>query len=199
MYMSGARSAPILFVLLSACSSIGDPSAPVPQASATTSPGATPTIEATGSGTIDLSAAGATDAVFELVANVAVNGTASGHFRQRRTRGAFVIDFAGRVTCLTVDLSFPGRARVGGVITKNSSTDPAFLTDNHDVGDDVWFRVQDGGSGPGDVDASTTYGFKPTLVNTSLEYCALPFDGLPWWNPASIFPLKRGSIRVIPS
>jgi len=60
----------------------------------------------------------------------------------------------------------------------------------------VWFRVQDGGNGASADDRSTTYGFKPTLVNTSAEYCALPFDGLPWWNPASIFPLARGTIRV---
>ena len=40
-------------------------------------------------------------------------------------------------------------------------------------------------------------GFKPTLVNTSAEYCALPFTG-PLWNPASIFPLRNGNIQVRP-
>jgi hypothetical protein len=49
---------------------------------------------------------------------------------------------------------------------------------------------------PDGLDRSTTYGFKTTLVETSEQYCALPFDGLPQWNPASIFPLALGTIRV---
>jgi hypothetical protein len=107
-----------------------------------------------------------------------------------------VVDFSGFVTCMSVDAAL-GRARIGGVITQNRSTDPAFLTENHEVGDEVGFRVEDGGEGAGAVDASTTYGFKPTLVNTSAEYCALAFTGAPW-NPASIFPLKSGNIQVRP-
>jgi hypothetical protein len=152
---------------------------------------------ASGGGQVDLSAvAGASDAVFSFSANVKPDGTALGHFRQYRSRNGLVVDFSGEVTCLTIDAAL-GRARVGGVITQNNSTDPAFLTTNHEVGDDVWFRVQDGGEGEGTVDASTTYGFKPTLVNTSAEYCALPFTG-PTWNPASIFPLRAGNIQVRP-
>jgi hypothetical protein len=108
-----------------------------------------------------------------------------------------VIDFSGTVTCLTVDPVLH-RARIGGVITENNSTDPGFLTLNHEVGDDVWFRVEDGGEGGGAVDASTSYGFAPTLVNTSAEYCALPFTGLPAWNPATTFPLLSGNIQVRP-
>ena len=100
------------------------------------------------------------------------------------------------MTCVTTDPAFPGRARIGGVVTENNSTDPAFLTINHEVGDDAWFRVQDGEDASGAVDASTTIGFKPTLVDTSEQYCALPFTGLPAWNPASIFPLRRGTIGV---
>src|SRR6185295_5729677 len=123
--------------------------------------------------------------------------TAKGHCHQRRVRNGLVVDFSGDVTCVTVDESL-GRARIGGVITENNSTDPAFLTENHQVGDDVWFRVQEGDAETGAVASSTTYGFKPTLVNTSAEYCALPFTGLPWWNPASIFPLRSGTIKVRP-
>jgi hypothetical protein len=85
-------------------------------------------------------------------------------------------------------------------VTANNSTDPAFLTTNHEVGDDVWFRVEDNGNGGGADQRSTTYGFKPTLVNTSAEYCALPFTGTHngqlVWNPASVFPLASGTIRV---
>jgi hypothetical protein len=64
------------------------------------------------------------------------------------------------------------------------------------VGDDVWFRVTDSDHGLDAADASTTYGFKPTLVETSAQYCALPFTGLPAWNPGSIFPLQQGTIQV---
>jgi hypothetical protein len=86
-------------------------------------------------------------------------------------------------------------------VTANNSTDPAFLTANHEVGDDVWFRVEDNGDGSDPTEKSTTYGFKPTLVNTSAEYCALGFTGTDaagnlLWNPASIFPLAQGSIKV---
>lgn len=153
-------------------------------------------IQAMGAGTVDLSAAGAADADFQFVALRNADGTVLGQFSQTRLRGTLLVDFSGVVICLTTDPAFPGRARIGGVVTENNSTDPAFLTDNHVVGAHVWFRVQDGGDGGNAVDASTTYGFKPVLVNTSPEYCALPFDGLPWWNPASIFPLKNGTIRV---
>ena len=153
-------------------------------------------IQAMGAGTVDLSAAGADDADFQFVALRKADGTVLGHFRQTRLRGPLLVDFAGVVTCLTTDPAFPGRARIGGVVTENNSTDPAFLTINHAVGADVWFRVQDGGDGGNAVDASTTYGFKPVLVDTSEQYCALPFDGLPWWNPASIFPLRNGTIRL---
>jgi hypothetical protein len=149
-----------------------------------------------GAGVINLSSAGAGDADFQFVAERKADGTVLGHIRQTRLRGGLHVDFAGRVTCVTTDPAFPGRARIGGVITENNSTDPAFLTINHEVGDDAWFRVQDGGNGGDAVDAATTIGFKPTLVNTSAEYCALPFTGLPWWNPASIFPLRYGTIGV---
>lgn len=153
-------------------------------------------IHAQGDGTVNLSSGGATDAVFQFVAHRKADGKVTGHWRQSRLRGALLVEFAGDVTCVTTDPAFPGRARIGGVITENNSTDPAFLTVNHEVGDDAWFRVQDGEDAAGAVDASTTIGFKPTLVNTSAEYCALPFTGLPAWNPASIFPLRHGTIGV---
>jgi hypothetical protein len=153
-------------------------------------------IHAMGAGVVDLSSGGGTDADFEFVAHRRADGTVTGHWRQSRMRGDFLVEFAGIVTCVTTDPAFPGRARIGGVVTENNSTDPAFLTINHEIGDDAWFRVQDGEDASGAVDASTTIGFKPTLVDTSEQYCALPFTGLPAWNPASIFPLRRGTIGV---
>ena len=153
---------------------------------------------ASGGGIVDFSAvAGAGNGHFAFSATVKGDGSVVGHFRQRRERNGLLIDFSGVVTCLTVNAELH-RARIGGVITQNNSTDPAFLTENHEGGDDVWFRVQESGEGDGAIDASTSYGFKPTLVNTSAEYCALPFTGLPAWNPATTFPLLSGNIQVRP-
>jgi len=154
--------------------------------------------QASGGGIVDFSAvAGAGNGWFSFTAKAKGDGTVQGRFQQYRERNGLIIDFAGDVTCLTVEPVLH-RARIAGVITENNSTDPAFLTENHQIGDDVWFRVEDGGEGGGAVDASTSYGFKPTLVNTSAEYCALPFTGLPWWNPATTFPLASGNIQVKP-
>ena len=170
---------------------------------APTSPGAGAVLNAaagvqitvTGGGMVDLTSINAGYAQFSVSAVLDANGVATGKFHQRREIGGFVMDFSGDVTCLTIDAA-TGRARIGGVVTQNNSTHPGLHTENHEIGDDVWFRVVDGGEGNGAVDASTTYGFKPTLVNTSAEYCALPFEGLPWWNPASTFPLAHGNIQI---
>ena len=149
-----------------------------------------------GAGLVDLTAASAGFAEFQFVAHRQADGTVTGHFRQSRNTPSGTVEFRGVVTCVTFDANFPGRARIGGVVTENTSTHPGFLTLNHEVGDDVWFRVTDSDGGLDAADASTTYGFVPTLVTSSAAYCALPFDGLPQWNPASIFPLKQGTIRV---
>lgn len=149
-----------------------------------------------GSGVVDFATPGFGNADFLIVAHRRADGTVSGHFRQSRTTPTGTVNFEGIVTCVTIDPDFPGRARVGGIVTENTSTSPGSLTENHEVGDDVWFRVTDSDHGLDAADASTTYGFKPTLVNTSAEYCALPFTGLPAWNPGSIFPLERGTIQV---
>lgn len=158
-------------------------------------------VSAAGVGVVDLSTASNPpgqfgDATFVFLAWRLGSGPAFGYFRQSRQSPTGLVEFEGRVTCLTIDQNFPGRARIGGVVTKNNSTAPGSLTVNHEVGDDVWFRVQDGKAGA--ADASTTYGFVPTLVTSSAAYCALPFDGLPAWNPASIFALKKGLIDVRP-
>ena len=153
-------------------------------------------IHVQGAGQVDLTSAGAGLADFQFVAHRRADGTVTGHFRQSRDTPSGTVDFRGVVTCVTVDPAFPGRARIGGVITENNSTHPSFLGINNEVGDDVWFRVTDSGGGLDAADASTTYGFVPTLVTSSEAYCALAFTGLPAWNPASIFPLHNGTIRV---
>lgn len=196
--MRVARSSlTMLLVIIAACSAREEPT--VPRAFPKTVNGSEGILySASGGGIVDLSAVvGASNAHFSFNALQKGDGTAHGRFHQRRERNGLIVDFSGDVTCLTVD-PVRHRARIGGVITENNSTDPAFLTENHQVGDDVWFRVADGGEGNEAVDASTTYGFKPTLVNTSAEYCALPFDGLPWWNPATTFSLESGNIQIKP-
>jgi hypothetical protein len=198
MRISRLTFAAPLALAIAACSSPTEPAPGFLPMAAVFNNGDGVVVNVMGSGVIDLSSAGVGDAEFQFVAKARADGSAFGHFRQRRESASGIVDFAGIVTCVTVDLNFPGRARIGGIITENNSTHPAFLTANHEVGDDVWFRVQDGGNGGDAVHRSTTYGFKPTLVNTSAEYCALPFDGLPWWNPNSIFPLRHGVINVKP-
>src|SRR5688572_9759345 len=127
MSIPTSRFGPILFLLVDACSSVSEPVAPptLRTTSATRSAedgNSGMVLMSMGAGAVDLSAAGASEAEFQFVAHRRADGTVSGHFRQRRMRGDLVVDFAGRVTCLTTDPAFPGRARVGGVITENNST-----------------------------------------------------------------------------
>ena len=155
-------------------------------------------IHVAGVGSADQSAFGLPPLDFHLVGQQHNDGTAQGHFRFFRDSPTGTHDFEGVVTCLSVDPAFPGRARIGGVITANHSTAPTAQTANHQVGDDVWFRMQDG-VGHETVESLTVLGFAPTLVNTSAEYCALPFSGTVngqnVWS-SQIFPLLKGHLRV---
>jgi hypothetical protein len=188
-------------LLALACSS--EPSAPptLPRASAPSlNNGSGVEVMVSGAGVVNFVPGGSSLAPFEFVAWRQADGTAGGHFRQYRFGALGTVDFEGVVTCVTTDPAFPERARIAGIITMNRSTDTRFLTVNHEVGDDVWFRVESIKSGADAGDKSTTYGFKPTLVNTSAEYCALPFTGLlngqNVWNPGSLFALSEGQITI---
>ena len=197
------KACPVVLVALVACSDASVPVAPLAGTAALLNNGNGVVVQAMGAGVVDFNPAGDVgDGTFQFVAIERADGTVTGHFFQSRVRATGLVEFYGDVTCVTIDPNFPGRARIGGIVTVNNSTDPAFLTTNHEVGDDVWFRVEDSGNGTGTGQKSTTYGFKPTLVNTSAEYCALPFsgthNGADVWNPASIFPLASGTIRVNP-
>lgn len=133
---------------------------------------------------------------FSFTATALANGKAVGQFRQVYVSGGGRVDFQGRVTCMSVDAA-NGRAWIGGVITKNNSTNPATMTAIHQVGEDVWFRVLDDGEGNGAVDRTTVFGFKGGLgIDTSAEYCALML-----WNPANdgtagTWPVVSGNIQV---
>ncbi|MGH7676539.1 MAG: hypothetical protein ACREMV_14830 [Gemmatimonadales bacterium] len=111
---------------------------------------------------------------FSLSAVQHANGNASGQFHQRVDEGGgLVVDIHGTVTCLAVDPA-QHRAWIGGVVTKNTSTDPDLQTAIHQPGRDVWFRVVDYGSGSATPPDRTTFlGFEGAGgIITSEEYCA---------------------------
>lgn len=100
------------------------------------------------------------------------DASATGHFRFSLVFLGELLEFHARTTCMTVDAE-NGRAWFGGVITQNNSTHPAWLTDVHEPGDDIWFRVVDYGEGGGDPSDRTTFvGFAGNAgIITSEEYC----------------------------
>ena len=175
------------------CDSATAPSATLhPQAAAGLSNGIV--VSATGGGEIDLSTAAVGNAKFSFSALQNGDGTASGQFRSVRETPAGLFDVQGEVTCVSVDAA-NHRAWIGGKVTKNNSTNPAFLTAIHEVGDDVWFRVVDNGEGAAAAaDRSSTYGFEGAAgFITSAAYCA----GQPWpADDARTFPLSAGNIQV---
>jgi len=118
-----------------------------------------------------------------------------GHFRQTLTLNGLLVDFEGRVTCLSVD-DLTGRAWIAGVVTKNRSTNPSFQTPIHQVGRDVWFRVVDYGEGAKatQADRTTFLGFEGGAgILTSAQYCA----ERPWpANDERTNALTSGNIQV---
>jgi len=115
------------------------------------------------------------------------DGSASGSFHHFYVSDGFTYDFYGTVTCVTFD-PVNGRAWIGGVLTKVTSTDP-------DVGlfagDDAWFRVLDSPNG----DRSSAMGFVGAIPS-SAAYCALQLwpDG-----NARTHPVTSGQITVAAS
>lgn len=113
------------------------------------------------------------------------DGAATGNFRYSLEIFGALLEFHGRTTCMTVDAE-NGRAWIGGVITQNNSTHPAWLTDVHEPGDAIWFRVVDYGEGAGaQPDRTTFVGFEGNAgIITSQEYCDLqiwPEDDARTW------------------
>lgn len=176
-------------VLASACDGIGGSPVDPVQLSSVNGVSAS----ATGGGHYLLS--GVADVTFSLSASQNEAGRANGTFRVKFEDSGFSYDIHGRVTCVTVD-AVNNRAWVGGVITRNESTDPALQTAIHQVGRDVWFRMLDGGAGQGAVDRITFYGFEGGGgIITSAEYCAAqiwPADNARTW------PVTAGNISVRP-
>ena len=122
------------------------------------------------------------------------DGQVMGQFHHRTDTGAGLFDVHGSVTCLAFDLE-NRRAWIGGVITKNNSTDPAFQGEIFQPGHDAWFRVVDYGEGmDSPPDRSTFVGFENTPgIPTSAFYCALR----PWpADDARTWPQTAGNIQV---
>ncbi|HEX9582769.1 MAG TPA: hypothetical protein VF970_16835 [Gemmatimonadales bacterium] len=139
----------------------------------------------TGQYTANIGAVAPIIAEFNLDGRIDRNGQASGGFTFFTETSTGTIDFAGEITCLPFNDDL-GRAWIGAVITRNSSTRPTHdgTLEIHRVGHDVWFRVADrspGGSGA--PDRTTSIGFEGSAgIGTSAEYCALqiwPNDGAP--------------------
>lgn len=120
-------------------------------------------------------------------------GRATGWFRHYIPTATGTIDFTGIVTCLSVDAA-QGRAWIAGKVLKNNSTRPGFMTDIHEPGDDIWFRVLDGGWRPSDPpDLTTIPGFEGGAgIITSQQYC----DQRPWAaDPTGVLSSGRIDVR----
>lgn len=123
-------------------------------------------------------------------------GAAAGTFHHRTVEpNGAVIAFVGTVSCLTVD-PVNHRAWIGGTITSNGSTDPAFMNAINAPGQDIWFRVLDSDQGPEVADRTSFVGFKGSGgILTSAEYCATA----PWLaDNARTNALTKGQLWVRP-
>lgn len=136
------------------------------------------------------------DVRFNFTAVQTGNGQAAGTFFQSFVFGGLLIEFRGRVTCVSVD-PVTGRAWIGGVVTGNNSTHPQFTTARTQPGRDIWFTVLDSGEGSSaPPDRSTIMGFEGDRgIITSADYCAaqLRLD-----NDANTHPVTEGNIQVRP-
>lgn len=139
---------------------------------------------------------GVIDVRFALTANQTGGDlSAAGQARHSLVFQGELIEFHQRVICMAVD-PVNDRAWIGGVITQNQSTHPAFTGQIHQPGHDIWFRVVDYGEGDNasQPDRSTFVGFEGGAgIDTSLEYCELQI-----WpeGDARTSPVTEGNIQV---
>jgi len=123
------------------------------------------------------------------------DGTGTGSFHYSVVFQDELVEFYGRVTCVTFDAE-NDRAWVGGVITQNNSTHPFWMQEINDVGRDIWFRAVDYGEGgnASQVDRNTFVGFEGNAgIITSAEYCEAQL-----WpeGDARTNPVTQGNISV---
>lgn len=135
--------------------------------------------------------AGEVDLAFSFSAIQLSDGGATGSFHHSFVFDGFPINYWGQVTCLSVDAS-EGRAWIGGVLTKVTSTHPDVV---ELPGDDAWFRVLDTGPASADDDDRSTFmGFAGSAgIDTSEQYCAEQ----PWPDDnARTHPVVSGNVTV---
>jgi hypothetical protein len=163
------RAACAAAVALAACETATPPLEAPAGISLQTSGG---TMSATGGGHYDLGLP--VEFSFSGVSRADDPFDATGRFHHRVLSDGLLVEFHGEVICLPVD-PVNHRAWIGGVITHNFSTDPAFQTAIHQPGRDIWFRVVDYGEGSNAPSDRTTFtGFEGSAgVTTSIEYCQL--------------------------
>jgi hypothetical protein len=135
--------------------------------------------------------AGEIDLGFSFSAVVLADGSATGSFHHSFEFDGHQIDYWGTVTCLSIEAG-EGRAWIGGVLTKVTSTHPDVV---ELPGDDAWFRVLDTGpASAADDDRSTFMGFAGSAgIDTSEQYCAEQ----PWPDGnARTHPVVAGNLAV---
>lgn len=191
---SRRRSTLFFIVLLAAAPMLGcdAPTRPATDLRADASGEHGTTTSATGGGWYDLNNLFQIQFAFSAIQKA--DGSVMGRFHHRTDTGAGTFDIHASVTCLAVD---PDRRRawIGGVITRNNSTDPFYQQAIYQPGHDAWFRVVDYGEGnDAPADRSTFIGFENTPgIPTSEAYCALR----PWpVNDARTWPQTAGNIQV---
>lgn len=124
-------------------------------------------------------------------------GDADGSYHFSTTVDGLAIEIHGRITCMTTDPANPGRAWMGGVITKNTSEHPVFTGPTSQVGRDSWFRVVDYGEGASALqpDRATFSFVEPTGGFTSArDFC----DSRLWFAEDRVTnPLLDGNVQVV--
>ena len=136
------------------------------------------------------------DAAFNFNAVSIGRGGAEGEFFQSFVFQNQLVEFRGRVTCVSFDAE-NRRAWIGGIVTVNNSTHPQFTTARTQPGRDVWFRVLDAGEGAAaPPDRTTIFGFEGDRdIITSAQYCAAQL----WLdNNGNTFPVTHGNIQIRP-
>ena len=125
------------------------------------------------------------------------SGDADGRYRFSGVIDGLSVEIQGRITCMTVDPQNPGRAWMGGVITRNRSEHPLYTGPTSQPGRDSWFRVVDYGEGAGasQPDRVSFIFVEPTGGFTrARDFC----DARLWFPEDRLTnPLSGGNIQVV--
>src|SRR5688572_15454 len=134
---------------------------------------------------------------FTAIQRDPITGDADGRYHFSSIVNGLAIAIHGRITCMTVDPENPGRAWMGGVITKNESEHPLYTGPTSQVGRDSWFRVVDYGEGASasQPDRASFVFVEPTGGFASAQdFC----DSKLWFPGDRITnPLLSGNIQVL--